>query len=153
MSLSSEESDLALYVHVFSFHWQPVQTQRFLAPSAPLSCFPLPWVVTLELLGTEGRWFHLSVMVVFQGVRRTRHTWRCGLARDNRGSSALSRSTTLQRRVAMARPCWPSHILQQPLATRHLSRRQDSNHRPSRLEVTHATDWATTPHHVTLVTL
>ena len=57
-----------MYVHIFSFHWQPVRTQRFLAPSAPLSCFPLPWVVTLELLGTEGRWFLLSVMVVFQGV-------------------------------------------------------------------------------------
>ena len=42
-------------------------------------------IVTLELLGTEGRWFHLSVMVVFQGVCRTRHAWPCGLARDNRG--------------------------------------------------------------------
>ena len=98
----------------FQFHWQPVQTQRFLAPSVPLSCFPLPWVVTLELLGIEGRWFHLSVMVVFQGVYRTRHAWRCGLARDNRGSSALSRSTTLQRQVAMGRPCRPVAFYSDP---------------------------------------
>ena len=40
--------------------------------------------------------------------------------------------------LIMARPCPPSRILQRPLATRHLSRRRDSNHRPSRLQVPHA---------------
>lgn len=45
------------------FQWQPVRTQRFLAPSALLSTFPPPWLGASELLGTEGLW--LSISMVF----------------------------------------------------------------------------------------
>ena len=49
------------------FQWQPVRTQRFLAPSALLSTFPPPWLGASELLGTEGLWLSIS-MVFSSGV-------------------------------------------------------------------------------------
>lgn len=44
------------------FQWQPVRTQRFLAPSALLSTFPPPWLGASELLGTEGLWLSISII-------------------------------------------------------------------------------------------
>lgn len=49
------------------FQWQPVRTQRFLAPSALLSTFPPPWLGASELLGTEGLWLSIS-MIFSSGV-------------------------------------------------------------------------------------
>ena len=50
-------------MQIFIFQWQPVQTQRFSAPSALLPSFSLPWVGASELLGTESLGLLVSVNV------------------------------------------------------------------------------------------